>query len=79
MTFNDFVKSALSNDIVCVVDDILNGEIIRKPEAAFRLIDNDVLANREIDRFTIIPRIDGSKGKMLAVTIKQYNDLKGDD
>ena len=70
MKFNDFVKTALSNDIICVVDNIINGTIIKEPEAAFRLIDNDVLANMEIDRFTMIPRTDGIKGKMLAVTIK---------
>jgi len=69
MTFNDFVKSALSNDIVCVVDDIIRGKIIREPEGAFRLI-NCEIADREIDRFTMIPRVDGVKGKMLAVTLK---------
>lgn len=69
MKFNDFVKTALSNDIVCIVDNIINGKIIKEPEAAFRLIDSD-FADMEIDRFTMIPRTDGIKGKMLAVTIK---------
>lgn len=69
MKFNDFVKSALSNDIVCIVDDVYRGGIVEKPEAAFRWIDSDY-SEREISRFTMVPRIDGVKGKMLAVLLK---------
>ena len=69
MKFNDFVKAALSNDIICIVDDILHGEIAGKPDAAFRWIDSQY-AEREIDRFTLIPRNDGVSGKMIAVTLR---------
>ena len=69
MTFNEFVKSALSNDIVCIMDDVYRGKIIHAPEAAFRWIDSKYSEN-EIDRFTMIPRIDGVNGKMLAVCFK---------
>lgn len=69
MKFNDFVKSALSNDIVCIMDDVYRGDIIEKPDAAFRWIDSSY-SEKEIDRFTIIPRIDGCKGEMLAVSLK---------
>lgn len=72
MKFNDFVKSTLSNNIVCVVDDIINGKIIKEPEPAYKLIDGPD-AEKEIDRFTIIPRTDNSKYKMLAVTFKKYS------
>lgn len=70
ITFNDFVMSALSNDIVCVVDNILNGNIISKPTAAYRMI-NSEYADKVIDRFTLIPRDDGVEGKMIAVTLKE--------
>lgn len=69
MKFNDFVKSTLSNDIVCIMDDVYRGSIIEKPKAAFRWIDSDY-SDREINRFTIVPRIDGVKGEMLAVSLK---------
>lgn len=72
MLFNDFVKTALSNDIICIVSEIIRGQIIGEPEAAFRLIDGKY-ANREIDRFTLIPRTDGIKGTMIAVTLKGEN------
>ena len=68
--FNDFVKAALSNDIVCIMDDVYMGKIIDEPKAAFRWI-GSVYAEREIDRFTLVPRTYGVKGKMLAVSLKK--------
>ena len=69
MKFNEFVKTALSNDIVCIVDNIINGNIIAAPEAAFRFIDG-IYADKEIDRFTLGRRIDGVNGHMIYVKFK---------
>ena len=71
MKFNDFVNSALSNDIVCIMDDVAshNGKIIEEPKAAYRWIDS-CNADREINRFTLIPRTDGAKRGMIAVSFK---------
>lgn len=71
MKFNEFAKAALSNDIICIMDDVAdnNGTITESPEAAYRWIDSRY-ADREIDRFTLVPRTDGIKGKMIAVSLK---------
>lgn len=71
MKFNDFVKTALSNDIICIMDNVIDnkGIIIDEPRAAYRWI-NSIYADREIDRLTMIPRTDGINGKMFAVSFK---------
>ena len=71
MRFNDFVRASLSNDIICIMDDVAdnNGKIIEEPRAAYRWIDS-CYSNREIDRFTMIPRTDKVNGKMIAVSFK---------
>ena len=71
MTFNDFAKTALSNEVICIVDDVtdVKMEIIEEPRAAYRWIDS-CYADRDIDRFTMIPRPDNAKFHMLAVSFK---------
>ena len=71
MQFNDFVRASLSNDIICIMDDVAdnNGKMIEEPRAAYRWIDS-CYSDREIDRFTMIPRIDKINGKMIAVSFK---------
>lgn len=73
MRFNDFAKSALSNDIICIMDDIFTpaGKIIEEPRAAYRWIDEPHYSEKEIDRFTIVPRTDINNAKMLAVSLKK--------
>lgn len=52
MTFKQFTEMALSNDIICIVDDIVSGTV-QKQKAAFRyLTDNDKELNMLVDRFT---------------------------
>ena len=72
MSFNEFVVAALSNDIVCIMDDVYShdGKIIEEPRPAYKWIDDPVYANREIDRFTLVPRKDQS-GRMIAVSLKE--------
>ena len=71
MRFNDFVRASLSNDIICIMDDVAdnNGKIIEEPRAAYRWIDS-CYSNREIDRFTMIPRNDKINDKMKDVPFK---------
>ena len=75
MTFNELVKTALSNDVVCVTDDILHGNVFVH-DAAFRWIDNAEYKDREIDRITLIPRSmlpgygKNNKFEAIAVTLK---------
>ena len=55
MTFNELVKTALSNDCIGITDEILHGKVFVS-NAAFRWIDNAEYKDREIDRFTLAPR-----------------------
>jgi len=57
MKFDEFVSAALSNDIVCIMDDVYDpkGKVIEEPRAAFRWIGSSY-ADREIERFTLISR-----------------------
>lgn len=54
MRLREFCETALSNDLVGFVDDILNPK--EEPEKAFAcyrlLMENSPLLDREIDRFT---------------------------
>ena len=53
MTVREFCEKALSNDLICFVDDILRGEPT-EVHAAYRLLmddDPDIL-DREVERFT---------------------------
>lgn len=53
MTVREFCEKALSNDLICFVDDIMRGEPT-EVTAAYRLLmddDPDIL-DREVERFT---------------------------
>lgn len=41
MKFREFCELALSNDIICIVDDIVHGKPLRKSVAAFQFILDD--------------------------------------
>ena len=78
MKFNDFVKTALSNDPVCITNDILapkvtSENLVEKPECAYRWIDSKY-AEREVVRFTLIPNkelgVNGTRG-VLAVELAE--------
>ena len=53
MTVREFCEKALSNDLICFVDDILRGEPT-EVMAAYRLLldDNPDILDREVERFT---------------------------
>lgn len=55
MTFNDVAKAFLSNDIICIMDNIINGKVIVH-NPAYKWIDNPQYKDKEIERITIIPR-----------------------
>ena len=60
MTFRQFCEMVLSSDVICIVNDIISGEV-QKQKAAFRyLLDNDKELDMKIDRFTPVknPRTD---------------------
>ena len=75
MTFNELVKTALSNDVICITDDILRGNVFIH-DAAFKWIDNAKYKDREVDRITLVPRklLPGydknDKFEAIAVTLK---------
>ena len=77
MRVNDFVKSALSNELICIVKEPLmvhweKENIVEAPQAAFRMIDGKY-AEREIDRFTTVPRsVCGERGagSVIAVSLR---------
>ncbi len=71
MTFNEFVTKALSNDEICITDNAINGKIIEEPIAAFRWIDSKY-AEKEIDRFTLIPG--ENKKNIIAVVLKKQEE-----
>lgn len=53
MTLRDFCETALSNDIIGIVEEDIIRETPNECEAAFRyLLRNDKRLDREIDRFT---------------------------
>lgn len=63
MLFKEFCEKALSNDVICIVDDVVNRNLIREPVAAYRfLLDDDSptkpewaneVLSKKVERFTI--------------------------
>ena len=52
MTFRTFCETALSNDLICVVTNILHGDPAEIKAAYKYLVDNDERLNKKVDRFT---------------------------
>lgn len=53
MTVREFCEKALSNDLICFVDDIMRGEPTEVTAAYRLLLDDDAdILDREVERFT---------------------------
>lgn len=59
MKFKEFCEKALSNDVICVTDDIIYGKPIHESVAAYRFLDDkkrpdwaENLMEHEVKRFT---------------------------